>query len=80
MSIKVFKNLFQVIYTLIGAAIVDICLLVGFIVSLSFEQPNYGWISLVAAASLMCLFFIVGFYWIFQRVIIDENGIKVACN
>ena len=78
MSIKVFKNLFQTIYTLIGVAIVDVCLLVGFIISLSFEQPNYGWISLVAAASLPCLFFLAGFYWIFQRVIIDENGIKVV--
>ena len=78
MSIKVFKNLFQTIYTLIGVAIVDVCLLVGFIISLSFEQPNYGWISLVVAASLLCLFFLAGFYWIFQRVIIDENGIKVV--
>lgn len=38
---------------------------------------NDGWISLVIAGSLIVLFFIVGFYWIFQKVIISEKGIKV---
>ena len=77
MSIKVFKNVFQTICALIGIAIVDICLLAGYIASLFAEQPNYGWIALVAAGALLCLFFICGFYWVFQRVIIDENGIRI---
>ena len=77
MSIKVFKNVFQTICDLIGIAIVDICLLAGYIASLFAEQPNYGWVSLIVIAATLCLFFILGFYWIFQKVTIDENGIRI---
>ena len=32
---------------------------------------------LVAPLSLFILYFLIGFYWIFQIVIIDDNGIRI---
>ena len=32
---------------------------------------------LVAPLSLFILYFLIGFYWIFQKVIIDDNGIRI---
>ena len=42
------------------------------------EQPNYGWIILLIILASLCLYFIIGFYWIFQKVVIDEKGIKIV--
>ena len=78
MFVKTFKNLFQTIAALAAVAFIDLCLIVGYIYSLFAEQPNYGWVLLVAAGAFLCLFFIFGFYWIFQKVTIDENGIKIT--
>lgn len=54
----------------------EILLLVGFFASLSYGQ-NFGWILLIISLSLIVLFFLIGFYWIFQKVSIDEGGIKI---
>lgn len=56
--------------------IFEIFLLIGFFASLSYEH-NFGWILLIIDISLIVLFFVVGFYWIFQKVSIDESGIKI---
>ena len=56
--------------------IFEIFLLIGFFASLSYGQ-NFGWILLIISISLIVLFFLIGFYWIFQRVSIDENGIRI---
>ena len=56
--------------------IFEIFLLIGFFASLSYEQ-NFGWILLLISVSLIALFFLIGFYWIFQMVYIDESGIKI---
>ena len=72
MRIKIIKNLYQTLSALAAVAIIDLALLAGFIFSLFKEQPNYGWIALV-----IILYFIIGFYWIFQTVVIDEKGIRV---
>ena len=77
MSVKLFKNLFQALTTFISIAFIDVILLVGYIYSLFQEQPNYGWITLIVIGALPLLFVIIGFYWIFQKVIIDENGVRV---
>ena len=77
MSAKLFKNLFQTISAFISVAFIDVVLLVGYIYSLFQEQPNYGWIILIIIGALPLLFVIIGFYWIFQKVIIDENGVRV---
>lgn len=58
-------------------AVIDLALLAGFIFSLFKEQPNYGWIALAIIGVTLLLYFIIGFYWIFQTVVIDEKGIRV---
>ena len=58
-------------------AVIDLALLTGYIFSLFKEQPNYGWIALVIIGVTLLLYFIIGFYWIFQTVVIDEKGIRV---
>lgn len=54
----------------------EIILLIGFSESLNYEN-NSGWILLIISFILIILFFLIGFYWIFQKVIFDENGIKI---
>jgi len=52
-------------------------LITGFIASLNYENNN-GWILLIMSFVLIILFFLIGFYWIFQKVIFDDNGIKIV--
>ena len=73
---KFYKNLFQTISYFAVIIVFEILLLVGFFASLSYGQ-NFGWILLIISLSLIVLFFLIGFYWIFQRVSIDEGGIKI---
>ena len=56
--------------------IFEVFLLIGFFASLSYGQ-NFGWILLIISLSLIALFFLIGFYWIFQITFIDEHGIKI---
>ena len=73
---KFYKNLFQTISYFSVIMIFEIFLLIGFFASLSYEQ-NFGWILLIISISLIVLFFLIGFYWIFQMISIDESGIKI---
>ena len=73
---KFYKNLFQTISYFSVIMLFEIILLAGFFTSLKYEK-NFGWILLIIAVSLIALFFLIGFYWIFQKVTIDENGIKI---
>ena len=71
-----YKNLFQTISFFSAIMVFEIFLLLGFFISLSYEQ-NSGWILLLISISLIDLFFLIGFYWIFQKVSTDEGGIKI---
>lgn len=73
---KFFKNLFQSLSALGGILIVYIPCIFGYIESIKYES-DLGWIMLVAPLSLFILYFLIGFYWIFQKVIIDDNGIRI---
>ncbi len=73
---KFYKNLFQTISYFAVIMFFEILLLIGFFESLSYGQ-NFGWILLIISISLIILFFLIGFYWIFQIVYIDESGIKI---
>ena len=73
---KFYKNLFQTISYFAVIMVFEILLLVGFFVSLSYGQ-NFGWILLIISLSLIVLFFLIGFYWIFQIIYFDESGIKI---
>lgn len=72
---KFFKNLYQSL-CFFASVLVIICLIL-FVHSLEFGI-NTAWILLCGAAALIILFFVIGFYWIFQTVIIDEKGIKIV--
>lgn len=74
---KFYKNLFKSVSYFSAIMLLVFCLLLGFFESLN-HGKNYGWISLIISALLIILFFLIGFYWIFQKVIIDENGIKIV--
>ena len=73
---KFYKNLFQSLSALGGILIVYIPCIFGYIESIKYES-DLGWILLVAPLSLFILYFLLGFYWIFQKVIIDDNGIRI---
>ena len=73
---KFYKNLFQTISFFSVIMIFEIFLLIGFFASLNYVD-NFGWILLIISLSLIVLFFLIGFYWIFQKVLIDESGIKI---
>ncbi len=76
MKHKFYKNLFQTISYFAVIILFEVFLLIGFFTSLSYGQ-NFGWILLIISLSLIALFFLIGFYWIFQMVSIDEDGIKI---
>ena len=73
---KFYKNLFQTLSYFSVVMIFEITLFMGFIASLTYGQ-NLGWILLIISLVLIVLFFLIGFYWIFQMVSIDESGIKI---
>ena len=73
---KFFKNLLQSLSALGGILIVYIPCIFGYIESIKYGS-DLGWILLVAPLSLFILYFLIGFYWIFQKVIIDDNGIRI---
>lgn len=73
---KFYKNLFQSLSALGGILIVYIPCIFGYIESIKYES-DLGWIMLIAPLSLFILYFLIGFYWIFQKVIIDDNGIRI---
>lgn len=73
---KFYKNLFQIISYFSVIMVFEIFLLIGFFASLNYGH-NFGWVLLIISLCLIILFFLIGFYWIFQKVFIDENGIKV---
>ena len=73
---KFYKNLFQSLSALGGILIVYIPCIFGYIESIKYGS-DLGWIMLVAPLSLFVLYFLIGFYWIFQKVIIDDNGIRI---
>ena len=71
-----FKNLYQVISFSLVIFVFVLLLLSGYFASLNYESNN-GWYLLLIAFSLIALYFIIGFYWIFQMVEIDEKGIEI---
>lgn len=70
------KNLFQVISWGISCIVLILALLGGYVMSLQ-SGADSGWILLAFTASIVLLFFAIGFYWIFQTVEINNEGIQV---
>lgn len=74
---KFYKNLFQTLSFFAVIMVFELILLLAFFESMSFEDGS-GWMLLIISLALMILFFLIGFYWIFQTVLIDETGIKIV--
>ncbi len=74
---KFYKNLYQSLSFLATIMILVLPLLSGYIISLEYES-NFSWILLLVSILLVFLFFGVGFYWIFQKVIITKEGIQIV--
>ena len=72
-----FKNLYQVISSFCVVLVLEIPIFAGFLYSLQLSD-NYGWALLIVCAIIICLYFIVGFYWIFQKGIISKDSIKIV--
>ena len=70
------KNLYQTISYALVIAVFIFFLLLGYFSTLDYESNN-GWYLLLIAGALIASYFIIGFYWIFQIVEIDEKGIKI---
>ena len=74
---KFFKNLYQTVSWLGVVVVLEIPIIAGYINSLQYDE-NYGWIQLIIALIIAFLYFGIGFYWIFQKVIITENSIMIV--
>ena len=73
---KFFKNLYQTVSSLGVVVVLEIPIIAGYLNSLQFDE-NYGWILLIISAIIAFLYFGIGFYWIFQKVIITNNSIRI---
>lgn len=74
---KFFKNLYQTISWFGVILVLEIPVIAGYLCSLQFGDNN-GWLLLVVSAIIVFLYFSIGFYWFFQKVIISRNGIKIV--
>ena len=73
---KFLKNLYQTVSSLGVIVVLEIPIIGGFLYSLQLDE-NYGWILLIISATIAFLYFGIGFYWIFQKVIITNNSIRI---
>ena len=73
---KFLKNLYQTVSSLGVVVVLEIPIIGGFLYSLQLDE-NYGWILLIISAIIAFLYFGIGFYWIFQKVIITNNSIRI---
>ena len=75
MKNKFYKHLFQILCT--GGAFLFVLILI-IIALVIIQEPKYVFIMSFSVSVYIILFFIGTFYWIFQKVIIDQNGIKIV--
>ncbi len=71
-----YKNFYQSICCFVSILFIDLIFLIAYIDTLKYGR-DIGWFCLICSVGLTASFFIFGFYFIFQKVIIDEQGIKI---
>ena len=69
-----YKNLYQCISCFSGIIFTYLVCIFGALQM----GLNDGWIMLIAPSFFLVLYFSAGFYWIFQKVKIDESGIEIT--
>lgn len=75
MKNKFYKNLYQLNGFFCSMTLLYIFLIVGLLLSKTCEHLLF--ILMLALVIPMAIVFIIGFYWIFQKVLIDKKGIKI---
>ncbi len=76
MRVQFVKNLYQTISFGFSACLLSAIVLWGFAESQKYEG-GYGRALLWIGIGITLLYFLIGFYWIFQVVRIDEKGVRV---
>lgn len=74
---RFYKNVYQSLSWGGSAAVLIFFLLLGYFESLTYDEPGNSWLLLVFSVGIILLFFVIGFYWIFQVIEIDPHGICV---
>ncbi len=69
------KNLYQAVSFFCVIMVLVVVIMGGFVVSIILGNP--AWILLVFSLLMIFFYFAVGFYWIFQKIIISNFGIEV---
>lgn len=72
-----YKNFYQSICCFASILFIDLVFLIAYIDTLKYGR-DIGWFCLICSMGLIASFFIFGFYFIFQKVIINEDGIKIV--
>lgn len=75
MKYKFAKNLFQTLCNSLG--LLFMCLVLTFFCLIQKTESDVLILVAIAMIGPIVLYFAIGFYWIFQTVIIDEKGISV---
>ena len=74
MKQKFWKNLFQGLSTFGAVMVFEI---IGVFFLIASPPHNVLIVTILAMSGLFISFFIIGFYWLFQKVEITETGIKI---
>lgn len=72
-----YKNVYQSASCFATVLVFVFFLLLGFVASLNYENNN-GWFLLLMAFSLVIMYFLIGFYWLFQKVEFYKFGIRIT--
>lgn len=76
MRVQFLKNLYQTLCFGLSACLLSATVLWGAVESQKYDV-GYGRFLLWIGISIILLYFAIGFYWIFQVVRIDEQGVRV---
>lgn len=74
MKQKFWKNLFQGLSTFGAVMVFEI---IGVFFLIASPPHNVLIVTILVMSGLFIAFFIIGFYWLFQKVEITETGIKI---
>lgn len=78
MKIKMLKNLYQFLSSFFVIVFLSILFMCSRCFAIILKELNCYWLDVYISLIMILLFFLVGWFWIFQIVTIDESGIKIS--
>ena len=78
MKIKMLKNLYQFLCSFFAIVFLSILFMCSRCFAIILKELNCYWLDVYISLIMILLFFLVGWFWIFQIVTIDESGIKIS--